>query len=115
MRLPLFLRRLFSQDKRRNRGQVVIGRSGGRAIVALLTVVPEESTAVRRKFSLAENIPGTPYFVEGDANHHSHEIIQRQCDRGTLATQEAATQLVEEFRPEFILLVGIAGGGRRAR
>ena len=81
----------------------------GKTRVALLTVTIEEFAVVRNVFGLNTNFPGTPYFVSA-TRHGSFEVVGRRAPGQTNVISEKATgDLIEDFRPEFLLLIGTAG------
>jgi nucleoside phosphorylase len=81
----------------------------GRARVALLTVTVEEFEVVRTVFGLNTNVEGTPYFVSG-ARQSPFEVVGRRAPGQTnVISEKAAGDLIEDFRPEFLILIGTAG------
>jgi adenosylhomocysteine nucleosidase len=92
----------------------------GRSIVGILTIIPEEFEAVRRLLGTHQNIPGGQYFVAQiaapDASGLSaYEVVVCQSAGQTnLTASDIVRDFIEDFRPEYLLLVGIAGGhGKR--
>jgi nucleoside phosphorylase len=88
------------------------GRDGG-ALVALITIVDEEFSAVK---ALANFSPcaDAPYFYKRQvAEDHYDLILAQSADRSNTPCAELVADLVERFRPEFIILSGIAGGVER--
>ena len=103
-------------SKRTPPWQATIHGRIGFARIAILTIIDEELAAVRDIFNTKDNIIATPYFVDNSStNVHEYEIVIRRApDRGNHTALETIAYFVEDFRPEFILLIGIAGGvGRR--
>jgi nucleoside phosphorylase len=83
----------------------------GRAEVAILTIVGEEFQAVQQVFGGMVNLPNSGYFKMPQETGKQHKLILRQSSaRANLAAHQAVIDLVEEWRPPFILLCGIAGG-----
>jgi nucleoside phosphorylase len=82
----------------------------GRTRVALLTVTVEEFEVVSRLFGLRLNINGTPYFTVKPTGAR-WEVVLRRCPSQTNVISERTTgELIEDLRPEFIILIGTAGG-----
>lgn len=87
-----------------------IGRIG-RARVALVTVIEEEFEAARRIFDLKENISGTGYFAAPSAEPGQWNVALMQAtDRSNLPVLEDVRELMEDLRPQVIILLGVAGG-----
>lgn len=83
----------------------------GRAQVAVLTVIEEEFDAVSEALGICANIPGTPYFVRSAADGPDWDVVLSQCpDRSNVPFRGEAGEVIEDFRPQVLLLVGIAGG-----
>jgi nucleoside phosphorylase len=83
----------------------------GTARVAVLTIIDEEFTEARDVFATHQNIPGTPYYVSDLADARTPAVVLRvAADRANVAAAGATTKLLEAFRPEVLVLVGIAGG-----
>ena len=95
----------------------------GHSIVGILTIIPEEFAAVSRLLGTHENIAGDQYFVAqvaapGPNGLPAYEVVVCQAPGQTnLTASDIVRDFVEDFRPEFFLLVGIAGGhgGREVR
>jgi nucleoside phosphorylase len=94
-----------------------LGRSGscggvdtgrlGTARVGILTIIDEEFDAMRAVLQADRNVPHSPYYT----NAASLDVILRQApDRANVPATSAAARLVEDFRPEVVAVVGIAGG-----
>lgn len=82
----------------------------GSAKIAILTVTVEEFDIVRGVFELAQNIPATPYFV-ADEHAQKHDVVIRRIPHQTnLISMESTSGFILDFRPEFIFLIGTAGG-----
>jgi nucleoside phosphorylase len=88
----------------------------GRAVVGILTIIDEEFSAVRRLFNTVINIPGTQYFVTAllipaDGTLPTYEVVVCQATgQSNLTASDTVRDFIEDFRPEYILLIGIAGG-----
>lgn len=90
---------------------VHVGRIG-HAHIGLMTVTVEEAAAVQRVFGLKHQLPGTGYTANAppyDGNHF--QIIHRRMPHQTNMTSvQVAGDLIEDFRPQFLVLIGTAGG-----
>ena len=83
----------------------------GRARVALLTIIDEEFSAARKVFDLHENIAGTGYFAaEQSENRQWDVVLMRAADRSNVPVMGDVSALMEDLRPQVIILLGIAGG-----
>jgi nucleoside phosphorylase len=83
----------------------------GNAQVAILTILREEHAAVVAAGSISNPIPNTPYTYRNRLGPDLYDIIAaRSLDRGNVPISNLVTTVVERFRPEFIILSGIAGG-----
>jgi nucleoside phosphorylase len=95
---------------------VPIGREG-HARVAILTVIPEEMQEVLDVLGADVEVPLTGVFTSQAALDEGLEclpfVVSRCSDRSNGPANESARNLMEDWRPETILLVGIAGGIRR--
>lgn len=86
-----------------------------KADVGIITILPEEFSALRGHFqSEARQIPDDPFiFYEGtfETSNLPYSIVLARV--GTAGTHDAelyATELIQRYFPEAILLVGIAAG-----
>jgi nucleoside phosphorylase len=83
----------------------------GRARVAVVTIIAEEFAAAQDVFELHENITGTGYFVAGSGDDEEWDVVLMQAtDRSNVPVMGDVLTLMEDLRPQVILLVGIAGG-----
>ena len=83
----------------------------GSARVALLTVTQQEFDGVGPLFGLGHNLAGTPYFVAAPAEGRRHPLVLRRLAAQTnTVASEGAGAAIEDFRPEFLILVGTCGG-----
>jgi nucleoside phosphorylase len=70
----------------------------------------EESAIVRDGFNLQQNIPETRYYI-ADLNVKHHDLVLRRATGQTnLLSAESTGEIIFDFAPEFILLIGTAGG-----
>jgi nucleoside phosphorylase len=83
----------------------------GRARVGILTVIPEEFDAIREVFQIHANIPGSQYYV-GALNQMSEwDVVATQCmDRSNIPATVDVAEFIDDFRPQILVLVGVAGG-----
>ncbi len=86
------------------------GRKGA-ATFGLLTVTTEEACEVTKMFGLQHNLPGTNYFVASPSATSQFELVHSRIPHQTnIISVQSAGALIEDFRPEFLLLIGTAGG-----
>jgi nucleoside phosphorylase len=82
----------------------------GSASVAIITITEQEFPPVRDIFGLQQNISNSGYYV-ANANSKEHEVVLRRSSGQTnLISAELAGDLIYDFRPEFIFLIGTGGG-----
>lgn len=87
----------------------------GTAAFCVLTIVDDEMNAARDVFGANVNIPASPYFVKNTSLSSEYDVVIRKAsDRGNHPAGEAVKDFIEDFRPEFILLIGVAGGNSQA-
>jgi adenosylhomocysteine nucleosidase len=83
----------------------------GSAKIAVLTITPEEFTAAQRILATHVPILGTPYYVTAISASHDYDLVLRQAtDRTNTPANETVADLIEFLSPEFLLVVGTAGG-----
>lgn len=82
----------------------------GRARIGLITIIPEEFKAVQNVFNLCHNLPGTAYFVDSAGATDCDVALVQTSDRSNIPTFGDVTAMMEDLRPEILILVGIAGG-----
>jgi nucleoside phosphorylase len=83
--------------------------------IAILTLREDEFTAVRRCFQRTERrrmSGGRTYVIaEVKTEKHTYTIaIARASEQGTDAAQRLTQYIIHELDPQFLLVVGIAGG-----
>jgi nucleoside phosphorylase len=62
---------------------------------------------------LRQQIPGLPYYVESvSANHSYNQVLRQSAERTNHPASKAVSRFIEDFRPDYILLIGTAGGIR---
>jgi nucleoside phosphorylase len=85
----------------------------GNALVAIVTIVEEEHTAVRERGDFNDLVPTTPYLRRNEISARIYDVVlAKSADRSNTPCSELVRTVVELFRPEFIVLSGIAGGVR---
>lgn len=85
----------------------------GRTKVAILTIINEEFEAAQILFGLQHPISGqgTAYFVAAPSQKNDFDVVLlRSGDRTNLPAAMAVKDVMEDFRPQLIVLVGVAGG-----
>lgn len=86
----------------------------GNALVAIITIVEEEYDAVRTRGDFNELAGNSPYLRRNEIAPGIYDIIlARTVDRSNGPCGELVRTIAEQFRPEFIILSGIAGGVER--
>ncbi|WP_315094721.1 hypothetical protein [uncultured Cellulomonas sp.] len=87
----------------------------GHARAVVLTVVDEELNAVLEEFSTASELRGHGCWTTGMVDDVHPVLVAQSSDRSNMPSAESVHDLVEDWRPEFVVLVGIAGGIVRLR
>jgi adenosylhomocysteine nucleosidase len=83
----------------------------GKALVAILTIVPEEYEAIRKVDDFSKFVERTPFRYRNRKTDGEYDIVLAQAlDRSNVPCGEMVTEVAEKFRPEFLILSGIAGG-----
>lgn len=97
------------------RSLVLKGRHG-HARVGVLTVLPEEFEAVRHALDAHIEVDGTTacYAPEHDDGRVPF-VVTRCTDRTISPAAESTQYLLSDWRPEIVVLAGIAGGIQRPR
>jgi adenosylhomocysteine nucleosidase len=92
----------------------------GKTVIGILTIIDEEFSAVSRLLNANANVPGTQYFVTqipapvGGKLPEYDLVVCQATGQSNLTASDHVRELIEDFRPQYILLVGIAGGhGKR--
>jgi len=80
----------------------------GTARVAVLTIIDEEFDAVRTSAALGCNVPDSPYYCCDGTN--VSVVLRKAPDRSQVPAMGVARDILEDYQPEVLLLVGIAGG-----
>ncbi|TPG42803.1 hypothetical protein EAH79_02810 [Sphingomonas koreensis] len=83
----------------------------GNALVAIITIVEEEYIAVRERGDFKELAGNSPYLRRNEVVPGVFDmILARTVDRSNGPCGDLVRTIAEQFRPEFIILSGIAGG-----
>lgn len=83
----------------------------GHARVAVLTIIKEEFEAARQVLDLPFEVQGTGYVASrAPEDGHYDIVLIESTERSNVASATRTISIIEDFRPEVILLVGIAGG-----
>jgi nucleoside phosphorylase len=83
----------------------------GRTRIAIVTIIDEEFAAARALLGLNEVIPGTGYFVAKVSDNRTYDVVLMQAtDRSNIPAFGDTTALMEDLRPQVIILLGVAGG-----
>lgn len=77
-----------------------------------MTVLDVEFKAVKRALAADHEIPDSGYYTPDET---TLDVVLAWGDRGNASATDAARDLIEEFRPEVLILTGIAGGLQRER
>jgi adenosylhomocysteine nucleosidase len=95
-------------------GNPGVGRIPGRdgsATVAIITIVDQEHDAVKLAGNFEDFIGDTAFLCRTKENESIFDIIlAKSSDRSNIPCTELVKEIAERFRPEYILLSGIAGG-----
>ena len=74
-------------------------------------MIEEEFTAAQQVFQVHTNIPGTPYFAESNPAGRDWDLILTQAtDRTNVPFSGEVSNLIQDLRPQVLVLLGVAGG-----
>jgi nucleoside phosphorylase len=82
----------------------------GKARIALLTVTVEEFDIVRDVFRLRKNLAETPYYFSSKKGKSFGLVGCRAPGQTNVISEQVAGAFVEDFRPDYLILIGTAGG-----
>ncbi|RYG37510.1 hypothetical protein EON81_06445 [bacterium] len=84
----------------------------GSATVGILTITDEEASVVTEAFGLTERIRGTSYKKHpAEVNNSELTLVHRRISHQTNVISVADSgELIEDFRPELLIMIGTAGG-----
>lgn len=80
----------------------------GTARVGVLTIIDEEFEEVCSALGASEHVADSAYYADDEGRFDV--VVRQAADRSNVPAMGATLQMIEEFRPEVISLVGIAGG-----
>jgi nucleoside phosphorylase len=80
----------------------------GTARVGVLTIVSDELLALKAALRTDAEIQGEGYYTDDLAN--PTVVLRQSGGRGNTPATTATLDILEDFRPELVLLAGIAGG-----
>ena len=88
-----------------------LGGRDGRALVAIITIVREEFDAIRSVETFTPCPGDSPFLFRTALAEKRYDVLLAQsADRGNTPCAELVADLAERYRPEYIVLSGIAGG-----
>jgi nucleoside phosphorylase len=83
----------------------------GHARVVIITVIDEEFAAARDVLDATREIEGTAYFVVEAREDREWDLVLTQAlDRSNVPFSGAVADVIDDLRPQILLLVGVAGG-----
>jgi nucleoside phosphorylase len=83
----------------------------GRAHIAIVTVIREELESAMEVFQAHAQLRGTGYFVPKVREDSDYPFVLTKCKgRTNVPAGEAVQSVIEDFRPAYLILTGIAGG-----
>lgn len=86
------------------------GRRGS-AKIGVLTVIQEEFEELSSVLGTSTNVPDSTYYVrEIDLSNNYELVLKKLSGRGNIVSATGTLEMLEDFRPDYVLLVGIAGG-----
>lgn len=80
----------------------------GTARIAVLTFIADEFDQAQAALGATHHLAHTPYFAPDLAT--LDVVLMRTSGPGNGASQAAASRMIEDFQPEIVIGVGIAGG-----
>ncbi|MCK1562806.1 hypothetical protein IVB08_02125 [Bradyrhizobium sp. 173] len=88
-----------------------LGGRDGSALVAVVTIVPEEFEAIRSIEDFKPCPGDSPFLYRREWDKRRYDVLLAQsADRSNTPCAELVADLAERYRPEYIVLSGIAGG-----
>jgi nucleoside phosphorylase len=91
----------------------MLGKGGrdGSALVAVVTIVDEEFDAIRAIETFSPCPDDSPFCFRKALGKKQYDVILAQsADRSNTPCAELVADLAERYRPEYLVLSGIAGG-----
>jgi nucleoside phosphorylase len=80
----------------------------GTARVGVLAIIDEEFEEVCSALGASEHVADSPYYA--DRGGRFEVVVRQAAERSNVPAMGATLKLIEDFRPEVISVVGIAGG-----
>ncbi|WP_143271029.1 5'-methylthioadenosine/S-adenosylhomocysteine nucleosidase family protein [Bradyrhizobium brasilense] len=81
----------------------------GRARIVVLTITPDEFVGVRKALRATHMINGTPHFATTKARRVWDVVVSRCPDRSNIPTVGTVKDIIDDLRPQILVLVGTAG------
>jgi len=75
-----------------------------------MTITEQEFPTVRDVFGLQQNISNSGYYVADTGTTEHDVVLRRSSGQTNLISAELAGDIIYDFRPEFIFLIGTGGG-----
>jgi nucleoside phosphorylase len=83
----------------------------GHARAVVVTIVDDELTAVLNEFRANVEVEGSGCWASESREDATYPVlITQSVDRSNMPCAETVRDIIEDWQPEFVLLVGIAGG-----
>lgn len=86
---------------------------GLKPVVALMTATKDERTAIYRLLERKDFIAESKILLRGDRPlvelNECYLVVYSQQDKGTLSAAEATADLIAQYRPVLVALVGVCG------
>jgi nucleoside phosphorylase len=80
----------------------------GKTAIGVLTIIDEELSAARQALEAEHRFPKSGDYHAADGTNRF--VLCRAADRSNMPAAEAVGKLIERWRPDIILVSGIAGG-----
>jgi len=74
-----------------------------------MTITEQEFPTVRDVFGLQQNISNSGYYVADTGTTEHDVVLRRSSGQTNLISAELAGDIIYDFRPEFIFLIGTGG------
>jgi nucleoside phosphorylase len=83
----------------------------GRTRVAVISVIDEEFEAAQKALRAHKHIPGSSYYAVAPSKTNVWDVVLSQLtDRSNIPAAIDISTLIDDLRPQILVLVGIAGG-----
>jgi len=78
------------------------------ARVGIITIIDQELAAMQAAVGTGHNLPQSPYYLRAPGDF---DVVVRQApDRSNVPAIKPVDRMLEDFGPELVLIVGVAGG-----